>query len=111
MARVSAGEPIRVIAAAHSISPSCVSKCSARLRATGSVKPAKIGGYKPRVLSGEHADWLRARMNDHPFTLRGLVAELAERGVRVDYRSVWTFAHWEGLSFKKNRVRQRAGAR
>jgi putative transposase len=111
MARVLAGEPIRVIAAALSISPSCVSKWSTRLRTTGSAKPARIGGYKPRVLSGEHADWLRARMNDHPFTLRGLVAELAERGVRVDYRSVWTFAHEEGLSFKKNRVRQRAGAR
>jgi transposase len=33
----------------------------------------------------------------------GLAAELAERGVKVDYRSVWEFAHREGLSFKKNR--------
>ena len=37
------------------------------------------------------------------FTLRGLVAELAERGLKVDYRSVWEFVHAEKLSFKKKR--------
>ena len=36
------------------------------------------------------------------FTLRGLVAELAGRGVKVDYAQVWRFAHAEGLSFKKS---------
>jgi hypothetical protein len=35
------------------------------------------------------------------FTLRGLVAELAERGLDVDDRTVWNFVHREGLSFKK----------
>lgn len=39
--------------------------------------------------------------------LRGLVAELAERGVKVDYRSVWEFVHAEGLSFKKKRAARR----
>ena len=111
MARVAAGEPIRQIAAALSISPSCVSKWSQRLRTTGSVAPGKMGGHKRRVLSGANADWLRSRIGERPFTLRGLVAELAERGIRVDYHSVWTFVHDEGLSFKKNRVRQRADAR
>ena len=37
------------------------------------------------------------------FTLRGLVAELAERGLKVDYRSVWNFVHAEKLSYKKRR--------
>ena len=37
------------------------------------------------------------------FTLRGLVAELAGRGLKVDYRSVWEFVHAEKLSFKKKR--------
>jgi hypothetical protein len=36
------------------------------------------------------------------FTLRGLQAELAERGVKVDYRTVWNFVRAEGLSFKKS---------
>jgi hypothetical protein len=38
---------------------------------------------------------------DADFTLRGLVDELAERGLNVDYRSVWNFVHEEKLSFKK----------
>jgi transposase len=37
------------------------------------------------------------------FTLRGLVVELAECGVKVDYRTVWNFVHGERLSFKKKR--------
>lgn len=40
-------------------------------------------------------------MTQAPFTLRGLAGELAGRGVRVDYRSVWRFVHEQGLSFKK----------
>jgi transposase len=36
--------------------------------------------------------------------LRGLVAELAERGLKVDCRAVWNFVHAEKLSFKKTVV-------
>jgi len=67
----------------------------------GSLAPAQIGGYKPRTLSGESADWLRARIAAGPFTLRGLSAELAERGIKTHPRAVWVFVHAEGLSFKK----------
>lgn len=74
---------------------------------TGSVAPGKIGGHKPKTITGAHHDWLVARCRDREFTLRGLVAELAERGCRVDYRSVWNFVHAEKLSFKKNRGGQR----
>ena len=70
-------------------------------RRTGSVAPSKIGGYKPKTLSGAHRDWLLQRCHEKAFTLCGLVAELGERGVKVDYRSVWKFVHSEGLSFKK----------
>jgi putative transposase len=34
---------------------------------------------------------------------RGLVAELAARGMRVDYKTVWEFVHAEGLTHKKRR--------
>jgi transposase len=44
------------------------------------------------------------------FTLRGLVAELAERGLKVDYRTVWNFVHAEKLRYKKNTHRRRAGS-
>ena len=74
-----------------------------RVRETGSVRPSKVGGYKPRAIAGEHRTWLLARVKEKDFTLRGLVAELAARGLKVDYRSVWTFVHDEKLSFKKKR--------
>jgi len=66
-----------------------------------------MGGHKPRKIAGEHRDWLLVRCRSGGFTLRGLVAELAQRGLNVDYRSVWAFVHDEGFSFKKNRRRQR----
>lgn len=74
-----------------------------RLRETGSIAPGKMGGHKPKTISGEHRDWLLQRIKDRDFTLRGLVAEFAERGLKVDYRSVWEFVHAEKLSFKKKR--------
>ena len=59
-----------------------------------------MGGHKPKKLVGAHRDWLLLRCQGGAFTLRGLVTELAERGLKVDYRSVWAFVHAEGLSFK-----------
>ena len=43
-------------------------------------------------------------------TLRALVAELAERGIKVSYYAVWHFFEHEGISFKKKPARQRAGS-
>jgi putative transposase len=106
MARLDAGETVRAVADALSIAPSSVVKWSQRRRATGSAAPGKVGGHVPRKIQGAEADWLRARLAEGDFTLRGLVAELAERGLKVDYRTMWAFAHGEGLSFKKNRARQ-----
>jgi putative transposase len=70
---------------------------------TGSVTPRKAGGAKPKKLSGAWRDWLLDRCRERDFTLRGLVVELEERGLKVDYRSVWEFVHGEGLSYKKRR--------
>ena len=62
-----------------------------------------------REMVAAQADRLRSRMAS-AFTLRGLVAELEEpgpgRGLKVDYRTKWKFAHSAGLSFKKNRSGQ-----
>jgi len=72
-----------------------------RVEQTGSVAPGQMGGHKPKAISGGHAVWLSQRIRAGDFTLRGLVAELGERGLKVDYRSVWEFVHAEKLSFKK----------
>ena len=78
-----------------------------RFRATGSVAPGQMGGHKPKKIKGEHRAWLLQRCREQDFTLRGLVAELAERGLKVDYRTMWDFVHAEKLSYKKNRGGQR----
>ena len=109
LARLAAGESIRVVAAALSVAPSSVVKWSQRQRATGSVAPGKMGGHVPPKIAGANRAWLVERLAAGAFTLRGLVAELAERGLRVDYRTMWKFAHGAGLSFKKNRAGLRAG--
>jgi transposase len=46
-----------------------------RLRETGSIAPGKMGGHKPKAISGEHRAWLLRRIEDGDFTLRGLVAD------------------------------------
>jgi putative transposase len=70
-----------------------------------------MGGHKPKAIRGAHRDWLIERCKRKDFTLRGLVAELAsERGLKVDYRSVWEFVHAEGLSYKKNATRAGTGS-
>ena len=81
-----------------------------RFRETGSVAPGQMGGHKPKAIRGAYRDWLIERCREKDFTLRGLVAELADRGLKVDYRSVWEFVHAEKLSYKKNHSRQRTGS-
>ena len=81
-----------------------------RLRKTGSLAPGQMGGHKPKAISGAHREWLLQRIKDGSFTIRGLVAELAERGLKTNYRSVWEFVHAEKLSFKKKRGGWRTGS-
>jgi len=100
MARLAKGESVRRVAAALDVAPSSVVKWSQRLRVTGSCAPAGTGGHPPRKIAGAHEVWMLDRIKT-PFTLRGLVRELAERGLRVDYRTVWSFVHRTGYSFKK----------
>jgi len=108
VARVLAGESVRSVAATLSISAASVVRWSQRHRRTGSAAPDKIGGRRLAVLRA-HRDWLLERTRAD-FTLRGLVAELAELGVKVDYVQIWRFVHAEGLSFKKKRAPRRAAA-
>ncbi len=100
MARLAKGESVRKVAAQLDVAPSSVVKWSQRLRATGSAAPAGTGGHPPRKIVGAHEVWMLERIRS-PFTLRGLVVELAERGLKVDYRTVWRFVHRTGYSFKK----------
>ena len=96
----------RQAAARFGVSASTAIKWVSRFRTSGSVAPGQMGGHCPKKIRGEHRRWLVERCGARDFTLRGLVAELAERGLKVDYRTVWSFVHEEKLSFKKKRARQ-----
>ncbi len=88
-------------AARFELAASTVINWVRRVRETGSLQPGQMGGHKPRKICGDHRLWLVARCQERAFTLRGLVAELGERGLEVDYRSVWEFVHAEKLTYKK----------
>ncbi len=109
VAAVAAGGSCRSVASTFGVSVSSVVKWSQRFRATGSAAAKPMGGRRPYALAA-HRDWLLRRLAETPdVTLRALVAELAERGIIVSYYAVWHFFEHEGISFKKNRTRQRAG--
>lgn len=98
---VEAGEACRVVAARFGVAVSTVVKWSQRHRETGSVAPAKMGGYRRRVLE-PHRAFIAERVSQTPhLTLHGLKDELAARGVNVSHSAVWRFLRREGLSFKK----------
>ena len=61
VARVLAGESVRAVALALSISAATVVRWSQRYRATGSAAPGKVGGHQPNLLPGSHRDWLLER--------------------------------------------------
>lgn len=101
VAAVVSGESCRSVAARFGVSVSSVVKWSQRHRATGSVAPGKMGGYRRPVLE-PHRDFIVGRIGQTPhLTLHGLKEELAARGVKVSHNAVWLFLRREGLSFKK----------
>src|SRR5581483_3708587 len=104
------GGRCRAVAKRFGVSVASVVKWSQRFRATGNAAAKPMGGHRPYALAGER-DWLLARIAARPdATLRGLLAELAERGIVVSYYAVWHFFEHEGISFKKKPARQRAGS-
>lgn len=110
VAAVTAGESCRAVAATFKVSVASVVKWSQRLRATGNAAARPMGGNRPYALA-EEREWLLRRLAEKPdVTLRALLAELAERGIKVSYYAVWHFFEHEGISFKKKPARQRAGS-
>ena len=79
-------------------------------RKEGRLGAKPMGGDHSSRLKEERA-WLLERIAAVPdLTLEEIRAELAERGKHVGYGTVWRFFAAEGISFKKNRARQRARA-
>ena len=110
VAAVERGASCRAAADRFGISVASVVKWAQRARQTGSAAAKKMGGHRPYLLE-EHRDWLLSRMREKPdLTLHALLAELERRGVVVSCDTLWRFLVRAGISFKKNRLRQRAGS-
>src|SRR5690349_2350957 len=91
------GLSCRKVAAMFGVSVSSVVKWCQRARAEGSPAARPMGGRRPYALAGER-DWLMARLAKQPdVTLRALVGELADRGIKVSYYAVWHFFDHEGI--------------
>ena len=109
VASVMSGRTCRSTATLFGVSVASAVKWAQRFRATGSAAARKPGGRRPSPLTAER-EWLLARIGEKGVTLRSLVKELAERGVRTSYGAVWRFFRREGLSFQAGGpARRRAG--
>jgi putative transposase len=105
VAAIAAGETCRSVALRFGVAVSSAVKWSQRLRATGSVAPARIGDHRKRMLD-PHRVLIAGQIEKTPhMTLHGLKGELAAHGANVSHNAVWLFLRREGLRFKKNAVR------
>ena len=101
----------RAAARRFKVSDASAVRWVAAFEETGRTEPLPMGGDRRSVLK-VHRDWLIAvRLGENDLTLRAIAARLlAERGVRADASMLSRFFKSEGISFKKNRACQRAGA-
>ena len=89
------------------VSESVAIKWVARWHRTGSMAAKRMGGYKRSPLDA-HADVLLGLVAARPdLTVEEIRADLRSRGIHTGRGSVWRFFGRHGISFKKNRARQR----
>lgn len=81
-------------------------------RETGNVEPQPQGGDKRSRWIEAHRPALLALVDERPdMTLAEIAAYLEQaHGLRVAQSTVWRFFERHGVTFKKNRARQRATA-
>jgi transposase len=88
------GASARAAAAQFGVSVASAVRWSQRQRRTGGVAPDKLGGHRKPVLLPER-EWLLVRVQAEPdLTLRALLGELRDRGVKAS----WPPAKTNGVS-------------
>lgn len=99
------------VARQFGVSVSYVSKACARYRASGERTTKRRGGQHKPILAGRE-DLLRARIGAVPdITLVELQTWLREtQEIKISIGALWNTLERIGLSFKKKRLRSRAGA-
>jgi transposase len=107
---VESGVSARSAAKVFGVSESSAIKWMQRWRREKSVAPNPVRGHRRAVLD-RHTDWLMDLVKDKPdITLAEINAKLSRRGVRVSLSTIWSFYDRHDFSFKKKRLRQRAGS-
>jgi putative transposase len=106
---VERGSSIRKAAGRYSVSISAAIKLMRRVRATGSVKPARIGGYRRPILE-PHEALLRELVDaKSDITLAEIRAEMSRRvGVSPDLSTIHHYLRRLGLRHRSGQ-RSRTG--
>jgi transposase len=101
---VDAGSSARQAAVRFAVSPSAAQRLMRRVSATGSLAPAKIGGYRKPLLT-KHEELLRELTTSRKgITLAQIRDELVGRGIEAaSLTTIWSTLRRLGLSHKKRR--------
>ena len=100
---VEEGSSIRKAAGRYSVSVSAAIKLMRRVRETGSLKPAQVGGYRRPILE-PHEALLRELADGKDLTLAEIQAELARHvGLAPDLSTIHHHLRRLGLRRKKSR--------
>ncbi len=107
---VAGGMSRRDAAVRFGVAASTAIKLADQWRRTGDVRPRPQGGDKRSYRIEAHAEEILALVETTPdITLGEIAAHLDEmHGLRVAPSTVWRLLDRRGMTFKKNRARQRA---
>ena len=107
---VTGGMSRRDAAVRFGVAASTAIKLADQWRRTGDVRPRPQGGDKRSYRIEAHAEEILALVETTPdITLSEIAAHLDEmHGLRVAPSTVWRLLDRRGMTFKKNRARQRA---
>jgi transposase len=106
---VMAGTSARSAARMFRVGASTAINWVQRWRAEKTVAARPIGGNRGTPLDGDEAWLLALIVEQSDITLEEIRHRLAGRGVEVAVSTIWRFYDRRGISFKKNRSRQRTG--
>jgi putative transposase len=101
---VEAGSSAREAGRRFEVSASAAVKLVRRVRETGSVAPAQIGGYRKPLLAGQEVLLRELTATKPGITLAEIGAELTRRGIGpVSLTTIWATLRRLGLRHKKSR--------
>lgn len=107
---VAGGLSATSVAKVFSVSASSAIKWVRQWRIDGRTAPSPVRGHRRAVLE-PHAAWLLGLIGAQAdLTLEEVRALLRERGITVSVATVRSFYDRHGISFKKKRLRDRAGS-